>query len=211
MPKPSTPFEAGKMYHGWTHTNGSDNLFRSDENYTFFLDKYKHHVYPVVDTLSYCLMPNHIHFAVRIKNNQAVLKHAKVQKENPTLQGFGNLGGFSQYISQQFSNLFNSYTKSFNKKYDRKGSLFLSNFQRKLVNNDSYFTRLIAYIHNNPVHHRFVDNPVEWRYSSWHAYLRDKKTKINKKEGLAWFGSKEAFRKIHNSINPNNLKSVFEE
>src|SRR5699024_1493190 len=196
MPQPRIPLEAGTMYHVWTHANGSENLFREAENYTYFLEKYAHHVYPVVDTFAYCLMPNHLHLMIRVRSKQEVLEYLRVKKEDPNLQGFGNLGGFSNFISQQFSNLFNAYTKAFNNKYGRMGSLFKPNFERKLVDSDTYFTQLIAYIHNNPVHHGFVKAPSDWPYSSWHAYLLNKPTKINKKEGLKWLGGKDAFIKF---------------
>ncbi len=169
------------MYHIWTHANGSENLFRSEENYRYFLEKYSHHVHPVVQTFAYCLMPNHLHLMIRVRGERELLEFIRRKKEDPTLQGFQTLGGFN-IISQQFSNLFNSYTQAFNRMYNRKGSLFTPNFNRKPIDSQYYFTRLIAYIHNNPVHHGFVEHPGDWPFSSLHAYLHDKKTKLNKTE-----------------------------
>ncbi|WP_262708154.1 hypothetical protein [Botryobacter ruber] len=34
------PFEPDKLYHVYNHGNGSECLFRSDENYYYFLKKY---------------------------------------------------------------------------------------------------------------------------------------------------------------------------
>jgi hypothetical protein len=31
----------GRTYHLYTHANGSENLFRSDENFRYFLKRYK--------------------------------------------------------------------------------------------------------------------------------------------------------------------------
>ncbi len=31
----------GRTYHLYTHTNGAENLFRSDENFWYFLKLYK--------------------------------------------------------------------------------------------------------------------------------------------------------------------------
>jgi REP element-mobilizing transposase RayT len=211
MPQPRILLEAGHIYHVWTHANGSENLFRVEENYRYFLERYVHHVHPVVETFAYCLMPNHLHLMIRVREEDEVLEFLRKKKEDPNLQGFQNLGGFSKVISQQFSNLFNSYTKAYNNKYDRKGSLFKPNFERKLVNSDEYFARLIAYIHNNPVHHGFVENLNDWPHSSWQAYLFDKSTKINKEKGFAWFGGKENFYKVHRQINMERLISMFEE
>lgn len=91
------------------------------------------------------------------------------------------------------------------------GSLFKPNFERKLIDSDQYFTQLIAYIHNNPVHHGFLKDPADWPYSSWHAYLLTKPTRINRKEGLEWFGDRDAFKKFHQELNFENLISIFEE
>lgn len=211
MAQQRIPLEATGTYHVWTHANGDENLFREEENYSYFLERYSYHVHPVVETFAYCLMPNHLHLAVRIKEERSVLEYAKAQKKNTNLQGFQNLGGFSQYISQQFSNLFNGYTKAFNKKYNRKGSLFIPNFRRKRVDAKEYFVQLIAYIHNNPVHHGFVKSPRDWSCSSWRAYLFDKRTKIDREKGLRWFDGKETFKKIHQEIDVEKLTSLFEE
>ncbi len=203
--------EPGKIYHIWTHANGDKNLFRKNENYTFFLKKYNYYIPPIADTFAYCLMPNHLHLMVRMKGEVEVLNFLKVKKSTPNLQGFENLGGFSRVISQQFSNLFNSYTKSFNKVYDRKGSLFIQNFKRKPVNSENYFGTLIAYIHNNPVKHGFTSRPEEWPHSSWHAYLKNRPTKIRRDEGIEWFGNKDEFLRVHREIVMVKFISIFEE
>ena len=177
------------------------------------MKRYHHYVHPVVETFAYCLMPNHLHIMVRVKSEKDILEFVRVKKDDITitLQGLKDLGGLSNTISQQFSNLFNSYTQAYNKMYGRKGSLFIPNFNRKLIDSDKYFVRLIAYIHNNPVHHGFVATPKDWPFSSWHAYLLDKSTRINKKEAMHWFGNNKNFEAIHRDLNHKKMKSVFEE
>src|SRR5688500_11898719 len=93
------------IYHIYTHANGSENLFRSDANYNYFLKKYAEHIFPVAETFAYCLMPNHLHLAVQIRKEEEVLESLRLKK--PTLQGFETLGGFSKAVSLQFSHLFN--------------------------------------------------------------------------------------------------------
>ena len=192
-------FKSGNTYHVWTHANGDENLFRSVENYNYFLKKYQYHVYPVVETFAYCLMPNHFHFMVRVKRENMVLGFVK-KKKGLNLQGLEDLGGLSNVISQQFSNLFNAYTKAYNKKYNRKGSLFIPNFRRKLIDSDEYFVRLISYIHNNPVHHGFAKNLDDWPFSSWHAYRFGKYSGICKDEVMLWFGDLKNFEAIHREL-----------
>ena len=209
MSNPRIPLEPGQAYHIWTHANGRENLFRSSENYRYFLEKYTLYMHPVVETFAYCLMPNHLHLMVRVRGEGEVLAFLRLRK--PTFQGFQTLRGFSKTISLQFSHLFNGYTQAYNKKYSRKGSLFIPNFNRKHINSEAYFTRLITYIHNNPVYHGFVKNTYDWPHSSWHAYVLDKVTKINKEEGMEWFGSKEIFEAQHQELIQEKLISLFEE
>lgn len=204
MPQPRIPLEPGLMYHIWTHANGSENLFREEENYRYFLNKYRYHVHPVVETFAWCLMPNHLHLMVRVRCEEEVLERLKVKD----LTGFKNLSGL---VSKQFSNLFNAYTKAYNKMYGRKGSLFERAFQRKLIDTDEYYTRLIVYIHNNPVHHGFVSDTNDWPYSSWHAYLFERNTRINREEGLEWFGNREIFLAAHRESKQEQLNSMLEE
>lgn len=209
MSQKRIPLQSESFYHIWTHANGDDNLFRCKENYIYFLDRYAHHLHPVVETYAYCLMPNHLHLMVRVKEKEQVLEFLR-KKSTPTLQGFETLGGLSKVISQQFSNLFNGYTQALNKMYNRKGSLFIPNFNRKLIHTDEYFIRLIAYIHNNPVHHGFVQTPNEWTFSSWHAYLSNKMTRIKKEEGIQWFGDLNNFKAAHRELNMARCVELFE-
>lgn len=175
MSRPTTPFEPSGYYHVWTHANGTENIFREDENYSFFLSKYSFHLSPVVKTFAYCLMPNHIHLLIQVR-------------ENPALSA-----------SKAFSNLLNSYCQSYNKKYHRKGSLFMSNLKRKKIDTDSYFTRCITYIHQNPAHHGFVKDFTKWKHSSWKTIFSEKQTHLEREKVLEWFGGREAMISNHKS------------
>ncbi|TAJ09433.1 hypothetical protein DMA11_20015, partial [Marinilabiliaceae bacterium JC017] len=136
------PLQPNCTYHIYTHANGYDNLFSEDRNYRFFLDKYKKHIYPIAKTLAYCLMPNHLHLLVTIREEQdmnALIneKMASGHESPKTITG----ESMEQYLSKQFANLFSSYTQAYNKTYHRKGSLFIKNFKRKKVTNEHYFLR----------------------------------------------------------------------
>ena len=56
MPQKRILLEPERTYHIWTHANGSENLFRCDENYRYFMRRYRHYIHPVVETFAYCLM-----------------------------------------------------------------------------------------------------------------------------------------------------------
>jgi putative transposase len=185
------PFAADKIYHLYNHGNGDDLIFRSESNYRFFLQKYAQYLNPVSDTFAYCLMPNHFHFLIRIKSHEA-LESFFFRPD-----GAWKDSDLSKLVSQQYSHFLNSYAKSFNKMYERKGSLFLDNIKRKEVTHEDYYTKLIHYIHYNPVHHGFVKRLTNWPHSSYHALLSDKKTALYRQEVLDWFGGREEFENFH--------------
>lgn len=179
------PFEENRFYHVVNHAVGSEELFRNDENYNFFLRKYAAHTNDVFETYAYCLMPNHFHLLIRVKPFEEICK----------LQNF--TGDVHKSVMQKVSNLLNSYAKAYNKSYDRKGALFIDYTKRFLVQDDRYFTAVINYIHQNPVNHGFVKKVSDWRHSSFHSFLSDKPTKLMRKEVLEWFGGKDHFVEFH--------------
>jgi putative transposase len=205
------------LYHIYNHANGNENLFKTDENYRYFLEKYLFYITPIADTFCYCLMPNHFHLLIKIKDENSIIKSthftAKLSKD---LQGFENLEGLerqqviSKFISQQFSNLFNSYSKSFNKMFERKGSLFMPRFKFKCINDEIYYTTAIQYIHSNPVHHGFTTKLEDWKWSSYNSYLSTKKTQLAKDDVIGWFGNLEDFKKAHQLQYDINLEKIFE-
>lgn len=173
------PLEYGHYYHIYNRGINSDVLFSETGNYEYFLKLYDTHINPIADTFAWCLMKNHFHFLVRIKEKQEITSEKKI------------------IPSQAFSNLFNAYTKSYNNKYSRHGALFERPFRRKLVSNNKYFQNLILYIHNNPVHHNICEHPIEYPWSSYLTCVSDKPTKLKRNEVVANFGDTENFKYVH--------------
>jgi putative transposase len=197
-----TLFEAEKYYHVYNHAIGIENLFRNKENYLYFLKKYGEYMYPVTETLSYCLMPNHFHLLIKVRDETTLLNFYKeklVQKKDKQKLVEFNPQNFSVHscVMQEFGNFLNGYAKAYNKMYERKGSLWLRHLEKKEVNTNAYLSKIIHYIHYNPIHHGFCKDILAWDYSSIHAFLTDKNTKIAKKEVLEWFGDKHSFWEFH--------------
>lgn len=162
--------QIGRYYHIYNHANGDDNLFREAKNYPFFLSKYHLHIDPIAETIAWCLMPNHFHLLVRIKDEAALKQDFPKFKTLENLDEEEKQLQLSYLLSKQFSNLFSSYSQSFNKVYQRRGSLFLKNFKRKEVSEFSYLFQVIIYIHLNPVKHGFTKKPQDWEWSSYTAF-----------------------------------------
>jgi len=179
--------EFGKFYHLYNKAIGSDLLFKTDQDYFYFLNKFDRYLGTYVDVYTYCLLPNHFHFNIRVKEEFEIIKKLNTKaKEFPLAK-----------INQAFSNFFNSYTKSFNKIHERKGKLFMLPYKRILVDEEDYLLILINYIHRNPIHHGFVDHFSDWKYSSYVACISEKTTKIKREEVISLFGTIDNFIKFH--------------
>jgi len=186
------PLVPGKYYPIYNRANGDEMVFRCKENYRFFLEKFNFYISPVADTFSFCLMPNHFHFLLRIKGEKEIAQNLEGQ-ENIANQEIDKI------ISNQFSRFFNSYAKSFNKLYNRKGSLFIKNFKRKNVADNKYLLKLIHYIHHNPLEAGLCKAPEVWKHSSYHLLLSGNSDFISHKEVIELFGTAEGFIKAHHS------------
>jgi len=176
----------GETYHVYNKAVGNEQLFKTDDDYQYFLEKLSRFILKIADIYVYCLIPNHFHLLIKIKEPNEIAALAKIDEDN-----------YSNYLSRTFSNFFNSYSKSYNKKHNRHGRLFTQPFKRIIVENEDYFVVLINYIHRNPLHHGLVKQFSEWKYSSYQTYLSDKTTKIDRDKVLNYFNSAADFIEYH--------------
>ncbi len=111
---------------------------------------------------AYCLMTNHIHL---------LLETGEVE---------------TGYIMQY---MLSDYARYFNKKYNRIGHLFQGRYKDVLVKNDRYFLATSRYIHLNPVKAFLVNKPESYQYSSYRAFISDKKISqiLTKEKTLEYF------------------------
>lgn len=175
-----TPLEPGRYYHLYNRGNNRENLFREERNYAYFLKLYAYHVLPVADIYAYCLLSNHFHMLIRMKGAD----------ETPA----------NCLPSRSFSNFFNAYAKAMNKAYGRTGALFQRPFRRIEVTNDGYFARVVRYIHLNPQKHGFVRDFRDWPFSSYHALVSNKSTRLAREAVLARFGGVVGFKEAHRQL-----------
>ena len=206
--------QPGSTYHLFNHANGRENLFLEPKNYDFFLGRLSLHVLPVAHIYAYCLMPNHFHLLLKIRDEQELTtyflqKEVSAESVSDFLQQTAvkqiNEEVLIKKISKSFSNLFNSYTQAFNKMYDRRGSLFIPNMKRDEVTNDGSFCKVVHYIHANPVHHQFVKAIDKWPHSSYRILLSKAVTKLDREYVLNIFGGLDWFIKYHQQpIDPKN-------
>ncbi|HET6991283.1 MAG TPA: transposase [Bacteroidia bacterium] len=192
--KPIIEFEAGCYYHIYNHGNSSDNLFVENANYYFFLKRLNYFTQDIIDLNAWCLLPNHFHLLIRVKENF-------INKENIEVEINHKI------VSEQFRHFFTSYSKAINKKYNRRGALFLRSFKRKKVTDDVYLKRVIRYIHMNPVNHGFTKDPLKWHHSSFNKIIENPNYLPNK-EIIGLFRDLQDFVEFHRGKVNSQIKET---
>lgn len=162
--------ESGQHYHIFNRGNNGEDIFKEKLNYDHFLRLMEKYILPVADIFSYCLLKNHFHLLVSIK---------ELEEE--------------KQFSKAYSNLCNAYAKSINKRYGRTGSLFQARFKRIRVQDEDYLKRLIVYINLNPIYHGFINNIYAYRYSSLLMLLSARKTYLKRQEVWELFENRMNF------------------
>jgi len=187
--------ELGRYYHIYNRGINSCNLFEEPSNYEHFLRLYEKYVNPIANTFAYCLMPNHFHFLVRIKEEKEIILN-----ELPKPVRIKSSEEFNKRLQQPhiyFSHLFNSYTQAFNKRFNRTGGLFQRPFKRIEIENEKYLKYLVYYIHHNPVKHGFVEDMVEYPWSSYLTVSSPKQTNLNREQVIEWFNDVDNYNRFH--------------
>jgi REP element-mobilizing transposase RayT len=192
--------QEGCFYHVYNRSIGNEKLFITLDNYRFFLAKWKLYL-PYLDVFAYCLMPNHFHFIVRVRELDEALKlHAKEQCTSKSRQFLQEEITYATYLEDQFKRLFSSYALALNKQQKRHGSLFQKSFKRVLIQEEKKLLYLLAYVHHNPIHHNLTTTYGDWLFSSWHAFVNTQASSIiQRQEVLKWFDDDPAlaFTQFH--------------
>lgn len=133
-----------------------------------------------VDILAYCIMSNHAHILVYADKIENVSRYMK--KVNT------------------------AYATYYNKQTNRVGYVFRDRYKSKAVKDEWYLYNCISYIHYNPVKAGMVNEPSEYKYSSFNDFYSKTGVVSNKTLKLIFGGIKhykEMFDFIH-SIDVND-------
>ena len=205
-----TKFEPGRFYHVYNRSVDKMAMFKTDDNYRFFLKQYDHYMSGVVNTYAYCLLGNHFHLLVQAKDLPGEEASDLERIKKPTGIAADTT---HKTVSHHFRKLFQSYAMAFNKQQNRIGTLFQTPVKRALVDTDEYYTHLVYYIHANPQKHGLINDFRDWKWSSYSSMLTDKPTKLKKQEVITWFGNENNYLAYHRE-NQNiiaSLKYVMED
>ena len=129
----------------------------------------------------FCLMPNHFHLLIEQQN--------KVPISNLMLR------------------ICTSFSMFLNKKYKRVGHIFQDQFKAVAVESDRQLRWLCSYIHMNPVKSGLVDEPEEYKWSSFKDFVGQRELPIISKNLFpGMFGNKKDFAREVRGVKIEDLE-----
>ncbi|MBN2776767.1 MAG: hypothetical protein JXR36_03950 [Bacteroidales bacterium] len=190
--------EKNYIYHIYNQGNNRRKIFYIRDNYLFFIEKIRTYVIPYSDILAWCLMPNHFHLMVYVREVELPATPSQGFTSSETLTGLTGtssetLTGRSRTFNDSIGIMLRSYTRAINKQENFTGSLFRKETKAECVNcpkgvAPAYFTKdgiakinfqnlqkqypqiCFNYIHQNPVKAGLVNYAPEWEFSSAPEY-----------------------------------------
>ncbi len=205
-------FQEDYIYHIFNQGNNRQKIFFKRDNYLYFLGKIKEYILPYADILAWCLMPNHFHLMVYIREVEVVigsegsegfaLSEALAGSIAPS-EALAGKAKKTRTINHSIGIMLRSYTNAINKQEKRNGSLFRKQTKAECVNCQEelspsfintrsgsllstpyreYPQVCFDYIHNNPVKAGLVNNQTDWEFSSAKDYAELRNGTIIRKE-----------------------------
>lgn len=176
------PLEPGNFYHIYNRGIAKQTIFFAKRNYHHFLRLHYKYIDPIAETYCYCLLKNHFHLLLRIKDD--------FELPEDYLTG-------QKSLSLPFSHTYNAYAQAINKQENRVGGLFQSPFRRVPIKTEQQLLHTIFYIHANPEQHQIVPDFREYWMSSYKAIISENRKKSSYEKVLALFGGKAEFLEYH--------------
>ena len=178
---PKDFFIKGEYFHIYNRSNDPLLLFREDNDYIWFLNKFKEKIkiYPAT-VFSYCLMPNHFHFLIRQDSMKPIYRI--------------------------FNDSLSSYVRHYNSKYRRKGSLMEGHLQHINVKQDKYMVYLCQYIHFNPKKAGIIESLEDWKFSNYLEWVGNRKEELFNNELLQIYFETPASYKAQIKEHENYVK-----
>jgi putative transposase len=145
-----------QFYHLYNRGIDRQPIFFDQENYLFFLKRFRTHVRPFCKPIAYCLMPNHFHFLIR--TDERINEMVRV----------GNV--VQNVVSAGVQRWLSGYAGAVNRQRNRTGSLFTQNTGAKELKTPLHTRTCFHYIHQNPLKAGLVSRLEDWEFSSFRDY-----------------------------------------
>jgi len=145
MAYPPRIFRENYWYHVYTRGQRQEPLYFSPTDrvaYLSFLDREFFRQDGLIG--SYCLMTNHVHLLIKMQTTP---------------------------LDEIFQTAHMKYAKYFNTKRGTKGHVFQGRPAMKIVLGEKYLTKLVGYIHQNPVEAGMTKSVSAYDWSSWSWFV----------------------------------------
>jgi len=143
MARPLRLHVPGMLYHVMSRGNDKRPIFLDAIDYERYLRRLSDTTRRFrVHCVAYCLMPNHVHLVLR-----------------PSVQP----------LSRMMQQLNSSFCQWFNRRHGQVGHVLQGRFKALIVESDQYCLRVVRYVVRNPVSAKLVEQPGDWKWSSYRA------------------------------------------
>jgi putative transposase len=176
------------FYHVMNRGNNRLDIFENISTKSMMLNYFERAVQiEGFEILAYCIMPNHYHLLVRAETTATLSKAM-------------------QHINQSFS-------RYYMRRYRYVGHVFQGRFSSTSINTREYLSRVIRYIHQNPVRGRLCQDALTYYYSSYCEYAGRYTRNILPDNGLLLleelgFNDVLSFKKYHLESPYDNLDNM---
>lgn len=138
-------YYSGEIYHVMHRGVQRRVLFRDEEDFRKFEYALEYGLKKYdVRLHAYCLMSNHVHLLVEMGEDS---------------------------LSKFIASVYHRYSVYHNRKYELSGHLYEGPCRVIRVNSDAYFLAVNRYIQMNPVNAHVVDEPEDYRWSSFREII----------------------------------------
>lgn len=188
--------EKGYLYHIYNQGNNQRKIFFKRDNYLFFLKKLNTHLTPYADIIAWCLMPNHFHLMVFVREEEIEVNTHTVTSSHGVSK--------TRTINDSIGIMLRSYTRAINVQEKFTGKLFREKTKAECLNcpngvtpnffiekgitsiniqnsEKQYPQVCFNYIHQNPVKAKLVTKETDYEFSSARDFAGVRKgTLVNK-------------------------------
>lgn len=139
----------GGYYHIVTRGIDRRRLFRHRQDYEFFSEVLRKYLPKFqLDIIHYCLMPNHIHLLICLRQRE-------------------DMARFMQIVLQV-------YASYYRRKYHSTGFIFQNRYKSRFVDSDGYLLECGRYIERNPLRAKITENLLGYTWNSFSFYAKGK-------------------------------------
>lgn len=204
--KTKTPLLGGGYYHIFNRGINRQKLFFQYRNYDYFLRLLRKNIDPLAEILAYCLIPNHFHLVIKVKDEIPGELFPLNQYRTNTVPA----DVIGKLVSENFRKLFISYAQAINKQENRVSSLFEAKFKRLEILDQDYLERVIYYVHSNPTKHGLAADFTSYKHSSYQCFKESGRSIANRKLVFKIFGGRENFFEFHKQSHEEKSGIVLE-